>query len=98
MFTVLKLARVRGAAVACLAAVMLIMACYVVPQVYLAYVVSAERGAGEVLQGIWLYLLLSFLAYPLSYAASLVSGNRPPIFRYSTDKEWYFDLLRVSPT
>ena len=72
MFTVLKLARVRGAAVACLAAVMLMMACYVVPQVYLAYVVSAERGAGEVLQGIWLYLLLSFLAYPLSYAAYML--------------------------
>jgi ABC-type multidrug transport system fused ATPase/permease subunit len=72
MFSVLKLARVRGAAIACLAAVMLMMACYVVPQVYLAYLVSADRGAGEVLQGIWLYLLLSFLAYPLSYAAYML--------------------------
>lgn len=72
MFTVLKLARLRWAAVACLAAVMLMMACYIVPQVYLSHVVSTEQGAGEVLQGIWLYLLLSFLAYPLSYAAQML--------------------------
>lgn len=34
----------------------------------------------------------------LNYIYTLVSGNRPQSFRYSTDKEWYFALLRVSPT
>jgi xanthine/uracil permease len=33
-----------------------------------------------------------------SDASSLVSGNRRQILRYSTDKERYFVLLRVSPT
>ena len=34
----------------------------------------------------------------VSMLPTLVSGNRPQIFRYSTDKEWYFALSRVSPT
>ena len=72
VFTVFRLAKVRLAAVLCLSLIMLMMACSIVPQVYLSQLVAATASSEEILWGVGLYLLLGFMVHPLGYLAYML--------------------------
>lgn len=68
--TVFGLARVGVAGLLCLACVFLIQLCYSVGPVYLARVVSGKSSRDQVAFSVLIFLLLYFLPYPLTFAAS----------------------------
>ncbi len=73
MFTVLKLARIRGEAIGSLFFMFLGQACYSSASIYLSQVASRETGREEMLHAILLVLLLYFL--PLF---AVLGGNIVP--------------------
>jgi len=68
--TVFGLARVGAAGLLCLGCVFLFQFCYSVGPVYLAKVISVHSTRDEVVVAVLIFLLLYFLPYPLTFAAS----------------------------
>lgn len=90
MFTVLKLARIRGEAAWSLFFMFLGQACYSSASIYLSQVVAGETGREEMLHAILLVLLLYFLPYLLFWVATLFRG----LWRNSARRAFYESVYR----
>lgn len=90
MFTVLKLAYVRGEASLCLLFVFLAQLCYSAGPVYLSHVAASDPGREALQFAVLLFILVYFLPYPLYYAAALLRS----LWRSSARRVFYEEVYR----
>ena len=88
MFTVLRLARIRGEALGCLLFVLLFQACYSAAPVYLSRVAASAPSRDQMATAAVFFLILYFLPYPLTYAAAMFRA----LWRSSARRAFYEDV------
>ena len=88
MFTVLRLARIRGEALGCLLFVLLFQACSSAAPVYLSRVAASAPSRDQMATAAVFFLILYFLPYPLTYAAAMFRA----LWRSSARRAFYEDV------
>lgn len=92
MFTVLKLARIRGEAIASLLFVLLFQTCYSAAPVYLSRVAASSPTHEQMYVAIAVFLVLYFLPFPLTYFAAMFRA----LWRTSARRAFYEDAYLLT--